>query len=300
MTFRSSAVTHVGMVRKLNEDSMMERSDIGVWAVADGMGGHAAGEVASQMVTSGIKNLQPAEGFDEMVIAVEDCLREANRQLLAQSDSYDSHRMPGSTVVVLVIDGEQGAVVWAGDSRIYRRRNEQISQLTRDHSHVQDLVDQNMIRAEDAESHPMANVITRAIGIVEPLEIETRLVDVDSKDQFLLCSDGLSRMASDDEIDSTLATKSGEDIVQSLLQTALERGASDNVTLICVQENIGEDTNEIFLDDLKETSSEDATVVQNAPPIDENTNEIYIGNLEESTGKEKPMAPDSISLDEFD
>jgi serine/threonine protein phosphatase PrpC len=235
-----------------------------------------------------------------MLIAVQDCLREANRQLLAQADSYDSHRMPGSTVVVLVLDGEQGAVVWAGDSRIYRRRDAQISQLTRDHSHVQDLVDQNMIKAEDAESHPMANVITRAIGIVEPLEIETRLVDVESKDQFLLCSDGLSRMASDDEIESTLATKSGEEIVQSLLQTALDRGASDNVTLICVQEDMGEDTNEIFLGDLKETNSEDATLVQNAPPLDENTNEIFIGDLEAPPGEEKTMAPDSISLDEFD
>ena len=224
------------MVRKLNEDAYAERSDIGVWVVADGMGGHAAGEVASKAVTDAINGLGHANNFDEMHTAVKRSLKDANRQLLDQAANYDNERVPGSTVVVLIINGTQGAVVWCGDSRIYRCSDHQLVQLTRDHSHVQELVDQGLIKAEDAESHAMANVITRAIGIVEPVEIESRLMEVEPDDQFLLCSDGLSRMVSDTEIKAIMANKNSEEIVQSLLHTALVRGATDNVTIICVQD----------------------------------------------------------------
>ncbi len=236
MAFNSSAITHVGMVRKLNEDAYAERSDIGVWVVADGMGGHAAGEVASKAVTDAIMGLGYTYNFDEAHAAVERSLRGANRQLLDHADDYEDERVPGATVVVLIIDGTQGAVVWCGDSRIYRCSDQQLVQLTRDHSHVQELVDQGLIKAEDAESHAMANVITRAIGIVEPVEIDSRMMEVEPDDQFLLCSDGLSRMVSDKEIESIMANKNSEEIVQSLLHTALVRGATDNVTIICVQD----------------------------------------------------------------
>ena len=235
MGFKSSAVTHVGMVRKLNEDAYAERTDIGVWVVADGMGGHAAGEVASKAVTDAIRGLGHANNFDELHEAVKRSLRGANRHLLDQADNYEDERVPGATVVVLIIDGDQGAVVWCGDSRIYRCSDQQLVQLTRDHSHVQELVDQGLIKAEDAESHAMANVITRAIGIVEPVEIDSRMMEVEADDQFLLCSDGLSRMVSDKEIESIMANKNSEETVQSLLHTALVRGATDNVTIICVK-----------------------------------------------------------------
>ncbi len=237
MVFKSSAVTHVGMVRKLNEDAYAERSDIGVWVVADGMGGHAAGEVASQAIIEAIRELHPGNNFDELHEAVKRSLRDTNRLLHEQSDDYDDERVPGSTVVVLIIEGRQGAVVWVGDSRIYRRSDQQLVQLTRDHSYVQELVDQGLIKAEDAESHAMANVITRAIGIVEPVELDFRLIKVKTGDQFLLCSDGLSRMVTDVEIESIMANKNSEEIVQSLLHTALVRGAPDNVTLIYIHDH---------------------------------------------------------------
>jgi serine/threonine protein phosphatase PrpC len=236
MTFKSSAATHVGMVRKVNQDAYAERTDIGVWAVADGMGGHEAGEVASAMVTDAITDLSSKEGFDDMLEAVQQSIRDANQQLLAKADSYDSQRVPGSTVVVLFIKAQRGALVWVGDSRIYRRRSQVVEQLTRDHSHVQDLVDQGVILESEAESHPMANVITRAIGISEPLEFETLLIDVRPDDQFLLCSDGLSRLVTNEEIQSMMANKDSEEVTQSLLHTALVRGARDNVTLICVKD----------------------------------------------------------------
>jgi len=253
MTFKSSAITHVGMVRKLNEDAYAERSDIGVWVVADGMGGHAAGEVASKAVTDAIRGLGHANNFDETHAAVKRSLRGANRQLLDHADDYEDERVPGATVVVLIIDGNQGAVVWCGDSRIYRCSDQQLIQLTRDHSHVQDLVDQGLIKAEDAESHAMANVITRAIGIVDPVEIDSRMMEVEPDDQFLLCSDGLSRMVSDKEIEAIMANKNSDEIVQSLLHTALVRGATDNVTIICVQDG-GDEVDDVFDDE--------ATVVQ--------------------------------------
>lgn len=236
MTFRSSASTHVGMVRKINEDSFVERTDIGVWAVADGMGGHEAGEVASGTVTDYIKNLPAEENFTEMLAAVEQSIAAANRHLVEQAADYRSNRVPGSTVVALIVMGDQGAVVWVGDSRIYRRRDKIVSQLTRDHSHVQDLVEQGLILESDAESHPMANVITRAVGIGETLEIESRLMDVRIDDQFLLCSDGLSRLVSNAEIESMMAHSDTPEVAKSLLHTALVRGAPDNVTLICVKD----------------------------------------------------------------
>lgn len=241
MAFKSSAVTHVGMVRKMNEDSFAERSDIGVWAVADGMGGHEAGEVASGTVTDFIKDLPVNDDFDEMLEAVQQSILSANRKLVDHAATYNSQRVPGSTVVALIIRGERGAVVWAGDSRIYRLRDHSVSQITRDHSHVQDLVEQGVIDESEAESHPMANVITRAVGISEPLELETRLINVRPTDQFLLCSDGLSRLASNEEIESMMSNKDSEEVTQSLLHTALVRGAPDNVTLICVKNSPGDE-----------------------------------------------------------
>ena len=242
MAFTSSATTHVGMVRKVNQDSYAERSDIGVWVVADGMGGHEAGEVASATVTDHIKTLAAQAYFADTVLAVENSIQTANQTLLDQAATYNSDRMPGSTVAVLVIDGEQGALVWAGDSRIYRRRDQNVELITRDHSHVQDLVDQGVIEEDEAESHPMANVITRAVGISDPLELETKYIEVRPEDQFLLCSDGLSRLVTEDEIESMMANTDHDEVTQSLLHTALVRGARDNVTLICVRNGLQADT----------------------------------------------------------
>lgn len=260
MTFKSSATTHVGMVRKVNQDSYAERTDIGVWAVADGMGGHEAGEVASATITDSIKGLAPNENIADMVQAVEQCIMAANLQLTQQAASYDSQRVPGSTIVVLIINGDQGAVVWAGDSRIYRRRDNEITQLTRDHSHVQDLVEQGVILESEAESHPMANVITRAVGISEPLELDSKWIDVRRDDQFLLCSDGLSRLVTNEELESMMANKDSEEVTQSLLHTALVRGARDNVTLICVKDCADSDP---------ALESDEITVVHNAGSLDD-------------------------------
>ena len=151
-------------------------------------------------------------------------------------------------------------MVWAGDSRIYRRRDHEITQLTRDHSHVQDLVEQGVILESEAESHPMANVITRAVGISEPLELDTQWIDVRRDDQFLLCSDGLSRLVTNEELESMMANKDSEEVTQSLLHTALVRGARDNVTLICVKDCADTD---------QASESAETTAVHNAESLDD-------------------------------
>jgi serine/threonine protein phosphatase PrpC len=260
MTFKSAAATHVGMVRKVNQDSYAERTDIGVWAVADGMGGHEAGEIASATVTDQIKSLPANLNIEEMLVAVEQSIMAANTELTERAASYDTQRVPGSTVVVLIINGNQGAIVWAGDSRIYRRRDQVVTQLTRDHSHVQDLVEQGVILESDAESHPMANVITRAVGISDPLELDSQWIDVRDDDQFLLCSDGLSRLVSTAELATMMANKDSEEVTRSLLHTALVRGARDNVTLICVKN---------CPDSAVTQKDEEITVVQNAVSMDD-------------------------------
>lgn len=235
MIFKSSAVTHIGKVRELNEDSYAQRSDIGVWVIADGMGGHAAGEVASKAVADAIKGLQPCHDFATLHEAVKVSLRNINHLLREQSADYVAKRVPGSTVVVLIIAGSQGAVVWVGDSRAYRYRDRRLLQLTRDHSYVQSLVNQGLINAEEAESHKMSNIITRAIGIAEPVELDSEIIEVQPGDQFLLCSDGLNRIVPNAAIESAMGNKNGDELIQSLLQKALTEGAPDNVTIICVQ-----------------------------------------------------------------
>jgi len=196
----SSSATHTGMVRQVNEDSFISRDEIGLWAVADGMGGHQAGDVASQQVVSSLGAVPASKDIAELLHATSMALDSANSKLISMDGEYNSRRVPGSTVVVLLVIDDQAVVAWVGDSRIYRLRNGKAEQITRDHSHVQELVDQQLISPKEAESHPMANVITRAIGIEEPLDLDVLHLVVMEGDRFLLCSDGLSRLLSLQEI----------------------------------------------------------------------------------------------------
>ncbi len=234
MKIASKAATHVGMVRELNEDSFLDRGEEGTWVVADGMGGHDSGEVASQAVVETVGKMELDGDFDASLERLQSLILEVNESLVSDAERFSRDRQPGSTVVALLIQDGQGAVVWAGDSRIYRRRFGAFEQLTRDHSHVQELLDNHLIRPDEAEKHPMANVITRAVGIDVPLDIDTRVFQVLDGDQFLLCSDGLSRLVGDEEINEMMDNGDADEVVQSLLHTALVRGAPDNVTLIYV------------------------------------------------------------------
>lgn len=244
LTFRSITATHPGMVRKLNEDSLVSRDDAGLWAVADGMGGHQAGDLASQTVKRALEQVPVAPSLSALLQATRKAISEANAELLSLDAQYDPSRVPGSTVAILLIHKDEAAVAWAGDSRIYRLRDGETQQVTRDHSHVQELVDQHLINPEEAESHPMANVITRAVGIEEPVELDVLHFRVAPGDRFLLCSDGLSRLLTLEEIHDQLRSGDQHEAVRSLLHTALVRGAPDNVTIISVERAEPEDDTE--------------------------------------------------------
>lgn len=231
----SVPVTHPGNVRKINEDSFIDRPDLGLWAVADGMGGHQAGDYASRLVANFLHQVRPPRGAAQMMYEVRARLRSANRQLRNEMMLRGGDCMAGSTVVTLLFYGGHYCCLWAGDSRAYLFRNGELTQLTRDHSHVQHLIDIGVLRPEDAEKHPQANVITRAVGAADQLDLGKVHGPAYLKDTFLLCSDGLSRQVRHEEIEEILGRGSLDMAVNELLGLALQRGAPDNVTVVGVK-----------------------------------------------------------------
>ena len=221
--------THVGCRRKLNEDAVLAGPDRRLWAVADGMGGHEAGEVASAMVVDAL-----ARCGDDVRGAL-GALADVNARLIALGRSGAETRTIGSTVVGLVANGDAFTCFWAGDSRGYRIRDGQLVRLTRDHSLVQDLIDAGMIGEEEAETHPNANVITRAVGVAEQLQVDSVRGEIRPGDIFLLASDGLTRLINDQELGDELANGDLEASADRLLQLTLDRDAPDNVSLILIR-----------------------------------------------------------------
>jgi serine/threonine-protein phosphatase Stp1 len=232
VAFECISRTHVGLRRTVNEDSILVRTDRGLWAVADGMGGHDKGDVASAMVTEALLRLPIVYGLDDLVDSAIGALNRANHELIALAASEHSQRTIGSTVVGLAIAGEQFRCFWAGDSRAYRIRGPEIVRLSRDHSLVQDLVDAGMLTPQEAEHHPNANVITRAVGVGEDLKIDIVSGDARPGDLFLLASDGLTRLVEDPELLAELTSKRPEEAADALVETVLARGAPDNIAII--------------------------------------------------------------------
>jgi serine/threonine protein phosphatase PrpC len=229
--FLSVGRTHAGCVRSLNEDALLNRADIGLWAVADGMGGHEGGEVASAAVVEalgGISNFSSAYAFRD---AVAEALNATNAQLLALAAERGTM---GATVVTLLAHENHYACLWAGDSRAYFYRNGALKRLTRDHSLVQEMVDAGALSEERARAHPRANVITRAVGARENLDLESAFGNLQGGDRFLLCSDGLTGVVTDREIAEAMIRAPLEAAAERLLETALARGAPDNVTLVLI------------------------------------------------------------------
>jgi serine/threonine protein phosphatase PrpC len=215
----------------VNEDSLLARTDRGLWAVADGMGGHEAGDVASAKVTEALQRLPIVYGLDPLVDSAIGALKRVNQELIALA-AAGSQRTIGSTVVGLAIADGQYRCFWAGDSRAYRIRGNQIAQLTIDHSLVQDLVKAGMLNPDEAQDHPNSNIITRAVGVAEELKIDTVSGDAMPGDQFLLASDGLTRLVDDSELVAELTSRRPEEAAEKLIETVLSRGAPDNISMI--------------------------------------------------------------------
>lgn len=235
MQFHSASRTDVGLKRKVNEDSLLDRPERSMWVVADGMGGHEAGEVASSMVVEALdQNVFEIE-LGPALRQAEDALQQANAQMLEMMQG-DRLRKMGSTVVGLIIaDDGRHVCFWVGDSRAYRVRAGEITQLTRDHSLVQKLIDNNLLSPEEAEKHPDANVITRAVGADNVLEIDHVVDLAQPADIFILASDGLTRCVDADEICRVVSTANPRQACHELVEMVLARGAPDNVSVIIVR-----------------------------------------------------------------
>ncbi|MCW8307694.1 protein phosphatase 2C domain-containing protein [Acidiphilium sp. PA] len=229
------AQTHVGTVRRHNEDSYLCRPDLGLWAVADGAGGHQSGELASGMIIAALDRLDSGLTAAELLPRVRAAMAETHEALLHEAALRGAGAVIASTVVVLVLRDRHFACLWAGDSRAYLLRRGELTQLTRDHSLVQDLVDEGRLSAAAAEHHPQANVITRALGAEGiPLDLDKVIGTIEPGDRFLLCSDGLSKTLPVSEIAALLGTPEGVPPTELLVAAALARQGSDNVTAVVV------------------------------------------------------------------
>ncbi len=230
--WRSALRSEVGKVRKLNEDSGLNRPDIRLWAVADGMGGHSAGDLASQMIVNALAKLKASEQLSEHVDFVEHSILSVNNRLHELSRAQN--QTSGSTVVALLGGDHHGVFMWAGDSRLYRLRDGTLEQLTTDHTQAELYVEQGLITRESAVDHPAGNMVTRAVGAAEFLYLDLDIVEIDTGDRFLLCSDGLDKHVPDADIEAAMQADEPQDAVDRLVQLTLDRGASDNVTVCAV------------------------------------------------------------------
>ena len=229
-SFRTGRGTHTGCVRDHNEDSFRFDEQVGVWVVADGMGGHSAGEVASGIV---VERVERAVASGETLV---DALHQANDAVIELASGTHGRRGMGSTAVVLRILSDRYEIAWVGDSRAYRWNGNELQLLTRDHSLVQELLDTGSISAEEAINHPHKHLITRAVGMNNGnLEVEQVGGALGREDCFLICSDGLTGELSEGEISNFFRDLGNEqDIVDCLIDAALERGGRDNVTVLVV------------------------------------------------------------------
>lgn len=226
------AATDVGVVRRVNEDSYFSSEELGIWAVADGMGGMARGDWASARVVTALQGLRWQAGLESAIESVVQALVQANAAILAESEQHGA-RM-GSTAVVLVVRDDRFGVAWVGDSRAYLFRGRQLHRLTRDHSQVQEMVDNGIITAKEAETHRMRNVLTRAVGVLPDMGVDTIIDDLTSDDLLLLCSDGLYGVLGEAEMAEVLARSPLDEAARILIERCHARGAPDNITLVTV------------------------------------------------------------------
>ncbi len=227
-----AGLSHRGRVRSANEDAILTDPTGALWVVADGLGGLGHGEVASDIVIDAFARLPHGSAGRS---ALQDAIASANAEIRRRSRA-EGFGTIASTVVAAAVAGDRAVLAWAGDSRAYVRRAAVLDRLTRDHSLVQDLVDSGALAPAEAEHHPDANIVTRAVGAAERIEPEFREVPLRDGDCLLLCSDGLTRCVPEAEIGATLdAAPTPEAACRDLVDAALGRGAPDNVSVIVVR-----------------------------------------------------------------
>lgn len=229
---RHNAQTHVGRVRSVNEDSVLALPDQRIWVVADGMGGHDAGDFASQMVVDAVAAVPVGLRAADQMQALRVALARAHGVIRAEAERRDT--TIGATVVALMLSDAHFVAFWAGDSRLYRFRGGTIELLTTDHSVVADLVKAGAMTWDEVEALPQSNAITRAAGVGEILVLDKIHGDTRRGDRFLLCSDGLTKYARFEDLRRAVVGAPIETVSQKLVQMALDGGGGDNISVIVV------------------------------------------------------------------
>ena len=234
MRCSSACLTDPGFVRTVNQDACLDLPSVGLWAVADGVGGHNEGEYASQLIVKALSQSGGHTCLSEFVNDVEDKLMDVNKQLIKRA-AEEQNGIIGSTVAALLAYGRHIVCLWAGDSRIYRYRNGKLVQITQDHSEVEELIQRGDLHPDEANDHPLANMITRAVGADPELYLDAELQELHNADRYLICSDGLYKELSQAEIAEHIRHGDCLSVCQSMVAAALERGAQDNVTVVAIK-----------------------------------------------------------------
>jgi PPM family protein phosphatase len=251
MKISYQALTDVGRKRKGNEDSLFVNPEQNLFVVADGMGGHAAGEVASRVAVDAINEFVCLTGDDEEITwpygldetisydgnRLKTAIRYANRKVMDATKEKSEYEGMATTVAAVLVDGDSANLGHVGDSRIYLLRNAQITQLTTDHSWVNEQIVSGVISADQARSHPLRNVVTRALGGKTDLQVDMKVHPLEAGDILLLCSDGLTTMMADEDIAKVVSEADGdvEKAARALVAGANAKGGEDNITVVILK-----------------------------------------------------------------
>jgi serine/threonine-protein phosphatase Stp1 len=229
---QAAGVTDVGLRRQANEDSILLRDDVSLWAVADGMGGHQGGQWASEQVRAALERLVLTEDFDDNFRKIGQTVHAANAAIDAAGQKAGA--VMGTTVAILHSLGSRFAIFWAGDSRVYLHRQGQLCRMTTDHTQVQELIDSGLLTPQEAQVHPSRHILSRAVGAAPVLTLDAIVDELEVHDRFLLCSDGLTGVVSESEISEHMQKVPPNEAAEALLKLTLARGAPDNVTIVVV------------------------------------------------------------------
>ncbi len=253
-TVRSASLSDTGKVREINEDAVLESGNL--YAVADGMGGHRAGEIASSLALSAIQQyVEDSIGLLPGDKLIEKAVQSANAIIHNKSKSDESFRSMGTTLTALYREGNTAFIAHVGDSRAYLLRKGKLRRLTTDHSLVQKLIDEGDITEEEARKHPQRNIILRALGIEPRVEVEIISINIEPGDKFLLATDGLTALVGDEEIEEIISREQEpEKAARSLVNEALARGGTDNVSVVLVE--FGASEGRVFPQEPSDTSLE--------------------------------------------
>lgn len=230
----SASLSHVGLVREVNEDAYLDQPEPGLWAIADGMGGHTVGDFASRRVIEALSDVRSPVSLQSFVADARVRLHAVNQHLRAEA-AIRNVRVIGSTVVVLLACDGYCACLWAGDSRVYLYRNGRLRQLTRDHSQWEELKAHGHLIVDDEIRQYARHAVTRAVGALDTLDLDEAVVEVVDGDIFLLCSDGLTNTVSEREIRNALLPGNCRRASEALVELALQGGGPDNISAVVVR-----------------------------------------------------------------